>query len=66
MSQENILKLLSGAKIVARNTSEALRDKMGNMIDDRVLIGKYVTREEYDQLKSMVQKLSKQIEELKK
>lgn len=65
MSQENVLKLISGAKMVARESSRCISDKAGKVIDDKILMGKYVTREEYDQLRAIVEKLYKEVAELK-
>ena len=66
MSQENILKLISGAKMIARESSRCISDKASKIIDDKLLMGKYVTREEYDQLKLIVEKLYKELAILKK
>ncbi len=66
MSQENILKLISGAKMVAKESSKCISDKAIKVIDNKLLMGKYVTREEYDQLKLIVEKLYKQVAELRK
>ena len=65
MSQENMLKMLSGASAVARNSAQMMSNKTAEILEEKVLRGKYVTREEYDQLRKLVAKLQKEIEQLK-
>lgn len=61
MSQEKIIKLLAGATMAARNTSQIVSEKSVNYIEDNFLKGNYVSREEFNQLKKLVIKLEKEL-----
>ncbi|GAB4169414.1 MAG: hypothetical protein Tsb006_7500 [Rickettsiaceae bacterium] len=65
MTQEKILKMLAGASQIAKQSSHAIASSSANFIEQNVIKGKYVSREEYDQLKRLVLKLEKEITELK-
>jgi hypothetical protein len=65
MTKENLLKIITGANKVARKSAEILKDSGSNYIEEHIVKGKYVTREEYDQLHKLVLKLQKEIAELK-
>lgn len=61
MLQEDFLKLLAGSGAAAKNSSQMLENKIAEFVEEKVLKGKYVTREEYDKLKKLVEKLEKQV-----
>lgn len=61
MLSEDLLKLLSGTSAVAKNSSKMLEEKLATIIEEKILKGTYVKREEYDKLKKLVEKLEKQI-----
>lgn len=65
MSQAEILKLIAGASTVARNTSKIVSHKTAEIIEENIIKGKYVSREEYNLLKNLVVKLQKDLDELK-
>lgn len=62
MSQENILKLLAGLSSIAKNSSELAIQQFETAIE-AIIKGKYVTREEHEDLKKLVLKLEKQLKE---
>jgi hypothetical protein len=61
MTHEKVIKLLAGATMAARNTSQIISEKSAGYIEDNILKGNYVSREEFNQLKSLVIKLEKQL-----
>lgn len=61
MLQDDILKILSGASAATKESSKMMENKIAQLIDEKVLKGKYVTREEYDKLKKLVEKLEKKL-----
>ncbi len=61
MTQENIIKMLAGASKIARESREVIRSSGAKYIEENVVKGKYVAREEYEQLKKLVMKLEKDI-----
>lgn len=65
MLQEDILKLLSGTSTAAKNSSNMLKNKIAEIVEEKVLKGKYVSREEHNKLKQLVEKLEKQVSEIK-
>ena len=65
MSQETALKILAGASMIARKSSEALKNSGANYIEENVVKGKYVSREEYEQLQKLVMKLQEELNALK-
>lgn len=66
MTQENIIRILAGANKIARKSGKAIKESGANYIEQNVLKGKYVTREEYQQLQKLVIKLQEELAELKK
>jgi len=62
MSQKNVLKMLTGASMIARKSGEAIKNSSANYIEKNIIKGQYVTREEYEQLHKLVMKLQKEIE----
>lgn len=65
MSQETIIKLLTGANKIARESSEMIKESSSQYIEEKVLKGNYVSRLEYQQLEKLVLKLQEEIKELK-
>ncbi|PCJ26297.1 MAG: hypothetical protein COA94_05435 [Rickettsiales bacterium] len=65
MTQENIIKILAGMNSAARKAGEAVKESSSQYIEDNVIKGNYVSREEYNQLHKLVIKLSKEVAELK-
>ena len=61
MSQETILKLLAGASTLAKNSSELAYKQLETAIE-AIIKSKYVTREEHENLKKLVLKLEKQLQ----
>ena len=61
MTQENIIKILAGASKIARESGEVIKSSGAKYIEENVIKGKYVSREEYEQLKKLVVKLEKDI-----
>ena len=59
MTQEHIIKLLTGASQVIRQTSKLINEKSSNYIDNNFIKGNYVAREEFEQLRKLVLKLEK-------
>lgn len=66
MSQENIIKLLAGANKIARESTNIIKESSVNFIEKTVIKGKYVSREEHEQLKQLVLKMQEEIDSLKK
>ncbi len=65
MSQDSILKLFAGASQAIRQSTETIANNGADFIEKNVIKGKYVTREEYEQLKRIVLKLEQEILALK-
>ncbi|XVN40999.1 MAG: hypothetical protein RCO49_09935 [Rickettsia endosymbiont of Argas persicus] len=66
MKTNDILKVATGASSVLHKAINNIKDKGCNIIEDKVLKGNYVTREEFEKLQTLVIKLKKEITELKK
>jgi len=66
MTQENIIRILARANKIARKSGKAIKESGANYMEQNVLKGKYVTREEYQQLQKLVMKLQEELAELKK
>jgi hypothetical protein len=65
MTQESIIRILAGANKVARQSKEVIKASSANYIEQNIIKGQYVTREEYEQLQKLVLKLKQEIQELK-
>ncbi|NRB10426.1 MAG: hypothetical protein HRU35_02260 [Rickettsiaceae bacterium] len=65
MTQENILKLLAGLSSITKNSSELAIKQFETAIEG-IIKGKYVTREEHEDLKKLVLKLEKQLKDQSK
>lgn len=66
MTQENIIKLLTGANKIARESTNIIKESGANFIEKSVIKGNYVSREEHEQLKQLVLKMQEEINSLKK
>jgi len=65
MKTNDILKVAVGASSVAQKALNSIADKSRNVIEDKILKGNYVTREEFEKLQTLVIKLKKELTELK-
>jgi len=61
----DILKVAVGASSAAQKAINSIADKSRDVIEDKILKGNYVTREEFEKLQTLVLKLKKELEELK-
>ncbi|MCC8368881.1 MAG: accessory factor UbiK family protein [Rickettsia endosymbiont of Oxypoda opaca] len=66
MKTNNILKVMIGAGSIAQKVTNNIVEKSHNLIEDKILKGNYVTREEFDKLQILVIKLQKELAELRK
>ncbi|MFK7968012.1 MAG: hypothetical protein AB8B68_02465 [Rickettsiaceae bacterium] len=66
MNQENIIKILTGGMMVAKKSSESLKEKSSEYLKEKVLNNEFVTREEFAQLRNSMLKLSEELESIKK
>lgn len=65
MSQDKFFQLLTGAGQVLKQSGDMIANNSAEFIEKNVIKGKYVTREEYDQLKKMVLKLEQEFNSFK-
>lgn len=65
MTQETLTKILAGANKIARQSTESIKESGANYIEENIIKGKYVTREEYEQLNKLVVKLQNELADLK-
>ena len=66
MTQENIIKILTGANKIIRQSGEAIKESSADYIEENVIKGKYVSREEHEQLQKLVFSLQEEIKKLKR
>ena len=66
MDKDGIIKILAGATMVAKKTSKNLKEKSSEYIKEKILQNEFVTREEYNQLRQLVLKLSEEIKTIEK
>jgi len=66
MIHENIIKLLTGVKQIARESTNILKESSINFIEQSIIKGHYTSREEYEQLKQLVFKMQEEIKSFKK
>ncbi len=66
MNKEDIIKVFAGAAMVAKKTSKNLKEKSSEYIKEKFLENEFVTREEYNQLRQLVLKLSEEIKTIEK
>lgn len=64
MKTNNILKVAVGASVVTQKALNSIADKSCGIIEDKILKGNYVTREEFEKLQTLVIKLKKELTEL--
>lgn len=60
MNLNNIFKVMLGVSAVAKQASNNIIDKTHNLVEDKILKGNYVTREEFENLQQLVAKLEKE------
>ena len=65
MTQENIIKILAGANKIARESTNIIQEKSAKFVEENIIRGHYVLRQEHEQLKNLVEKLYTEIEHLK-
>lgn len=66
MKVSNLLKIAAGVSTVGQNIAASAMDKGHRLVDEHFLHGKYVTREEFDNLKELVIKLEQRLASLQK
>ncbi|AAY61891.1 hypothetical protein RFEPED_1384 [Rickettsia felis str. Pedreira] len=64
MKTNNILKVAVGASVVTQKALNSIADKSCGIIEDKIIKGNYVTREEFEKLQTLVIKLKKELTEL--
>jgi len=65
MIANNILKILSSGATVMQNINRNIQEKGQEIIEDNILKGKYVTREEYSNMEKRMEQLQQEIIALK-
>lgn len=65
MTQESLIKILAGANKIARESADSIKQSSVDYIEQNIIKGKYVTREEYEQLHKLVMKLQAEVTKLK-
>ena len=65
MIANNILKMLSSGATVMQNINRNIQEKGQEIIEDNILKGKYVTREEYSNMEKRMEQLKQEITALK-
>lgn len=65
MAKDIFLKLITGANKLARKSKETLETTSANYIEEHIIKGNYVSREEFENLQKLVLKLQKELESLK-
>lgn len=66
MNQNDTMKLLAGMAQIARQTKNILKEKTSHFLEDEILQGNYPSREEFEQLKALVDKIQQDIDKLAK
>ncbi len=66
MTQESIIKLLAGANKIARESGSVIKESSASFVENSIIKGNYVSREEHEQLKNMVLKMQNELDSLKK
>jgi hypothetical protein len=66
MNQEHLMKVLTTGAKIAKQTSKNMRAKSAEYIKDNILGNEFVTRQEYEQLRQLVLKMSEEIKAIKK
>jgi len=65
MNPEHFLKLITGTNKILRESSNVIKESAINYIEKSLINGRYVSREEHEQLKSLVLKMQKELENIK-
>jgi BMFP domain-containing protein YqiC len=65
MKTNSFLKIMVAASNIAYKTTGGILGKTRDIIEDRVLKGNYVTREEFEKVQILVIKLQKELEKIK-
>ena len=65
MKTNDFLKVATGASSVLHKAINNIKDKSCEIIEDKVLKGNYVTREEFKKLQTLVIKLKNELAEIK-
>ncbi|XVN42385.1 MAG: hypothetical protein RCG15_07150 [Candidatus Rickettsia vulgarisii] len=66
MQSNNFLKIILGTGNIIQKTAHNVVDQCSGIIENKVVKGNYVTREEFETMKSLVIKLQNELSELKK
>lgn len=61
MKYQTVLKLITGVNRIVRESKEILKDTSTNFIEKSIIKGKYVSREEYEQLRQVIFKMQDEI-----
>lgn len=61
MKTNNFLKIITSASSIGSKALDNIVNKSHDLIEDKILKGNYVTREEFEKLQNMVIKLQKEI-----
>ncbi|MFK7973545.1 MAG: hypothetical protein AB8B66_01595 [Rickettsiaceae bacterium] len=64
MTQKQIVQILAGATKIAKQSQQMITDSSKKFIEEELLQGNYVTREEYNQLKTLVLRLEQKLSTL--
>lgn len=65
MKTNDILKVAMGASSVMQKALSNIADKSCGIIEDKIIKGNYVTREEFETLQTLVIKLKSELAEMK-
>jgi len=66
MTQEKIIKILAGANKIARESGNIIKESGANFVENSIIKGNYVSREKYEQLKTLVLNMQNELNSLKK
>lgn len=66
MQSNNFLKVVLGASNILQKTASNITSQCSNLIEHKIVKGNYITREEFEAMKSLVVKLQNELLELKK
>lgn len=65
MAKETFLNLVTGVNKIARKSKENIEAKSADYIEEHIIKGNYVSREEYENLQKLVLKLQQEVANLK-
>lgn len=66
MQSNNFLKLVLGTGNIIQKAAQNAANQCSSIIENKVIKGNYITREEFEAMKSLVIKLQNELSELKK